>query len=148
MGSSCHPGHITNNIPFSLSCRLLRICSNPPDFAKRLEELRQDLLSRNYHPKIIDDAFEKIKKIKRIDALEKVPKNKERKTPLITTYHPAMPPISTIMKKHWKVMIEDDPKMKRFHPNPPIVAYKRSKNLRDILIRAKINTKRKSQRKI
>ena len=146
--SSCHPGHITNNIPFSLSYRLLRICSNPADFAKRLEELRQDLLSRNYHPKIIDDAFEKIKKITRIDALEKVQKNKERKTPLITTYHPAMPPISTIMKKHWKVMIEDDPKMKRFHPNPPIVAYKRSKNLRDMLIRAKINTKRKSQRKI
>ena len=59
-----------------------------------------------------------------------------------------MPPISAIMKKHWKVMIEDDPRMKRFHPNPPIMAYKRSKNLRDILIRAKIDTKRKSQRKI
>ena len=113
-----------------------------------MEELRQDLLSRGYHPKIIQDAFERVKKIKRANALEKVSKSKERKTPLIITYHPAMPPISSIMKKHWKVMIEDDPRMKRFHPNPPIVAYKRSKNLRDILIRAKINTKRKSQRKI
>ena len=45
--SSCHPAHITRNIPYSLAYRLLRICSSEQDFNKRIEELRQDLLSRN-----------------------------------------------------------------------------------------------------
>ena len=37
--SSSHPGHITKNIPYSLGYRLLRICSVPIQFLKRLEEL-------------------------------------------------------------------------------------------------------------
>ena len=37
--SSCHPGHITRNIPYSLAYRLLRICSKRETFKLRLEEL-------------------------------------------------------------------------------------------------------------
>ena len=144
--SSCHPSHIPNNIPFSLSYRLLRICSDPKDFEKRLEELRQDLLSRNYHPKIIEDSFKKIKKIKRIDALKKVQKTQTKKIPLITTYHPALPSISKIVKKHHSVMINEDPRLKRCFPIPSVIAYKRSKNLKDMLVRSKYQGSRKHQR--
>ena len=45
--SSSHPGHITKNIPYSLCYRLLRLCSDPCDFSKRKEELKQDLISIN-----------------------------------------------------------------------------------------------------
>ena len=41
--SSCHPGHITKNIPYSLAYRLRRICSSEDSFQIRLEQLRQDL---------------------------------------------------------------------------------------------------------
>ena len=145
--TSCHPGHITKNIPYSLAYRLLRICSILQNFYKRLEELRQDLFSRNYHPKIINEAFNKIKKISRKKALEKVTKDKEQKTPLITTFHPNLPSIANIVRKHWKVMTEEDPRLKRVFPKPSVVAYKRGKNLKDLLVRAKINTKRRSNRK-
>ena len=30
--SSCHPGHVSKNIPYSLTYRLLRICSNHETF--------------------------------------------------------------------------------------------------------------------
>ena len=30
--SSCHPGHVTKNIPYSLCYRLLRLCSNKENF--------------------------------------------------------------------------------------------------------------------
>ena len=145
--SSCHPHHIPNNIPFSLSYRLLRICSDPLDFEKRLEELRQDLLKRNYHPKIIQNSFQKIKKIKRTDALKKVFKTKTIQTPLITTYHPALPTISTIVKKHHKVMIDEDPRLKRCFPIPSVIAYKRSKNLKDMLVKSKFQSSRNLHRK-
>ena len=47
-----------------------------------LEELKQDLISRKYHVKIIDEAFDKVKKISRKEALEKVHNVKGLKQPL------------------------------------------------------------------
>ena len=146
--NSSHPGHITKNIPYSLGYRLLRICSVPIQFLKRLEELKQDLISRDYHPKIINEAFEKIKKIDRKKALEKVEKVKDQKTPFVTKFHPSLPSISKIVRKHWKVMADDDPRLQRIFPKPSVVAYKRGKNLKDLLVRAKVCTLRKSNRKV
>ena len=77
--SSSHPNHISRNIPYSLAYRLKRICSDPEDFSKRLEELKQDLLSRKYHPRIIDEAFKNVCKISRSKALEKVTQVSEEK---------------------------------------------------------------------
>ena len=145
--SSCHPGHITKNIPYSLAYRLLRICSDTKSFKKRLEELRQDLLSRCYKPKLINDAFKRIAQIERSEALKRVSKAKDENTVLVTTFHPNLPPISKIVKKHWKVMTDESPRLKRCFQKPSVVAYKRPKNLRDMLIRAKIPQK-KSSRKI
>ena len=58
--SSCHPRHVTENIPYSLAYRLLRLCSNRDTFTMRLQELRQDLISRDYHPRVISSAFERV----------------------------------------------------------------------------------------
>ena len=144
--SSSHPAHITRNIPYSLDYRLLRICSNPSDFSKRLEELKTDLMSRNYHSKIICEAFHKVKKICRKKALEKVQKEKDQETPLITKFHPNLPSLSKIIKKHWEVMTSEDPRLKRIFPKQSVVAYSRGKNLRDLLVKAKVCTRRKSNR--
>ena len=48
--SSCHPAHVTNNIPFSLALRIVRICSDKVSRDTRLEELNKLLLSRKYKP--------------------------------------------------------------------------------------------------
>ena len=151
--SSCHPHHITANIPYSLAYRLLRICSMPEQFQQRLEELKNDLLSREYKPKIIEDAFKRIGKITREEALKRVEGWKGERVPLVVTYHPCLPSVSGVVRKHWSVMIEDNPRLKRCFPSPPIVAYRRSKNLRDMLIRAKLppmvkTSKRQADRKI
>ena len=42
------------------------------------------------------------------------------------------------LKKHWKVMIKY-PYLKEVFPAPPMVAYRRAKNLRDKLIKAKVS---------
>ena len=62
-------------------------------FKQRLEELRQDLLSRSYKPKIIDDAFKRVTLIKRVDALKRVSKPSNDNTMLVTTFHPQLPQI-------------------------------------------------------
>ena len=113
--------------------------------------MRQTLLSRTYHPKILESAFKRILKVDRSEALKKVVKNSEnedKKPPFVITYHPKLPSITNITRKHWNVMCDDSPKLRRCFPNPPVVAYKRHKNLRDLLIRSKVQTRRSSKRKI
>ena len=45
-------------------------------------------------------------------------------------------------------MVKDEPRLKRVFPEPSVIAYRREKNIRDFLVRAKISSKRKSNRKI
>ena len=45
-------------------------------------------------------------------------------------------------------MINEDPRLKKVFPKPSMICYRRGKNLKDLLVRAKISTKRKSNRKI
>ena len=52
--SSCHPAHITKNIPYNLAYRILRICSEPEDLEKRFGELKKLLLEREYRERSID----------------------------------------------------------------------------------------------
>ena len=46
--SSCHPNHVTSNIPYSLALRITRICSEPETRDLRHSELRELLLERDY----------------------------------------------------------------------------------------------------
>ena len=124
--ASCHPGHITNNIPFSIALSIRRVCSREEDCKIRLEQMRQDLLSRSYPPKIVDGAIKRVNKIDRLDAIKRVSRTKEDKTVLVTTFHPLMPSVSKIMKKHWKVMVDNSTEMKNVFKNPSLVAYKRT----------------------
>ena len=145
--SSCHPGHVTKNIPFSLGYRLLRICSDHTRFLTRLEELKSDLLSRSYNPKVVDDAFRRVKMIPRSEALKKVERKSSDRECFVIEYHPALPSITTCVRRHWAVMTGQSQKLKRFFPKPSLVAYKRARNLGEILVRAKVSTTRKSSRK-
>ena len=63
---------------------------------------------------------------------------KQNKRPIfVLTYNPALPSVSSILKKHWRVMTQD-PYLKEVFPEPPMVAFRRAKNLKDILIKARV----------
>ena len=64
--------------------------------------------------------------VDRLDAIKRVSRTKEDKTVLVTTFHPLMPSVSKIMKKHWKVMVDNSAEMKNVFKNPSLVAYKRT----------------------
>ena len=70
--SSCHPKSTTLAIPFSLSMRIVRICSKPEVRDKRLAELKELLLARNYPEKIVDSAVSKARKIPKKVVLFKI----------------------------------------------------------------------------
>ena len=117
--SSCHPAHVTDNIPFSLALRIVRICTHPEDREKRFEELKALLLSREYKPKSVDAAISKARQIPRELALKKVVKSLESKRPVfVINYDPRLPSITGILRKHWRTMTQD-PRLAEISPPPP-----------------------------
>ena len=60
-------------------------------------------------------------------------KNIER-VPLVVTYHPELPCWGKILHDHLPTLHISE-KMKKAVPNPPLVANRRPKNLKDLLVR-------------
>ena len=136
--SSCHPNHTTENIPFSLALRIVRICSSPEDREKRFKELKSLLLAREYKSGLINSAIERARQIPRKEALKKVVRNKESQRPVfVISFDPRLPSISKIISRHWRTM-KQDPYLAQVFPQPPLVAYKRPANIKDKLVRAKV----------
>ena len=136
--SSCHPTHVTANIPYSLALKIVRICSLPESREKRFGELKCLLLARGYKSKLIDAATDRARQVTREEALKRVFKEKTSQRPVfVITFDPRLPSISSIISKHWRTMIKD-PHLKETFPLPPLVAYKRPKNIRDKAIRSKV----------
>ena len=74
--SSCHPIGCTKNIPFSLGLRIVRTCTEPETRDKRLSELKELLIHRDYPERLIDSALIRARAIPRRIALRKVIRKK------------------------------------------------------------------------
>ena len=93
--SSCHPAHVTANIPFSLALKIVRICSEQESSDKRQAELKELLLDWDYKPKIIDAVINKAKGIKIQEALNRVAKEKSSdRAVFVVRYDPGLPSTS------------------------------------------------------
>ena len=145
--SSCHPVQCTENIPFSLALRIIRICSENKNRDERLGELKQLLLDREYREGMIDAAINKARSISREKALqEMVQKESDRRPVFVATYDPRLPDLPGIQKKHWRSMVTSDQYMAEVFPEPPLIAYRRQKNIKEFLVRAKVPPRNKKLR--
>ena len=138
--SSCHPRNTKHSLPYSLAFRLLRICSTKEFLLKRLSELKDFLLNRQYRLKDIDSAFDRLKDISRHDTFKR--KNKSKKldrVPFITTFNPGLPNITHILGKYFHILQSSD-RCRKAISNLPILSFRRSTNLRDILVHAAVKT--------
>ena len=97
------------------------------------------MLKRGYSVNIIDSAIDKARNIPRVKALKKVSKSKKSKGPVFAiTYDTRLPPIGSIEAKHWRSMTAKDSYLADVFKRPPLVAYKRHRNIRQYIIRAKV----------
>ena len=53
-------------------------------------------------------------------------------------WDPRLPSIPSITNKHWRTMITQDSHLQKVFPEPPLIVYKRQKNIGDKIIRAKV----------
>ena len=124
--SSIHPATVAKNIPFSLSLRIVRTCTNAIDRDNRLSELKDMLLHRSYPERLIDSAIERARKIPRKIALKKpVPKKAKKRPVFVIKFYPRLPAIASIQAKHWRSMTSQDQHLSDCFPQPPLIAFKR-----------------------
>ena len=132
----CHPAHTKRTIPFSLALRLRRICSTDIFFSKRCQELINFLQSRGYSRRFLKKEINRVRNIPRQETLKPRPQNNDSvRTPFVITYTPALPNVSTVIRKNVNIL-QSSTRCKQTFPSPPIVAYKRSPNLRDLLVKS------------
>ena len=139
--TSCHPPSCTKNIPFSLCLRIVRICSKPEYREGQFLKLMELMESRGYSERTINAAIDRARKIPRHIALRRVLRKQAEKRPVFAlTYDPRLPAIQSIQAKHWRSMVSQDPYLNEVFSQPPLTAFRRQRNIRDHLIRAKVPT--------
>ena len=138
--SSFHPKHRIEHIPYSLALRIRRICSRECDFQVYANELSKKLQSRGYSIISITSAISKANAAQRKELFKfKTKPSQIDRIPFFVTYHPDMPKTHKILEQHWP-KIESSSKLKRIFPEKPLVACRRPISLKDILVRAKLNS--------
>jgi hypothetical protein len=63
---------------------------------------------------------------------------------LITTYNPSLHGIQKLLSRHHTILLSDA-RLSKIFPEPPRLVYRRNKNLRDLLVRARIHNSQISE---
>ena len=120
--------------------RKRKIRTAPNQLNSRLEDLVKDLKGRGYKEMKILPEIEKTLNMPRKEAMARVAKKSEKEKLIVLPipFNPRLPDISPILRQFWQVAVERNPAIKTVLETPPIPSYRRPKNLRDEVIKAKV----------
>jgi hypothetical protein len=136
--SSNHPPHTKKSLPYGLGIRLRRICKTEGDYQKRRRELKMQLRKRGYSGKDIEQQLRKVDGKDRDDLLKyKNKTDKKERVPLVLTYSKNLPNVSNILHKHID-LLKKSHRMCKVFTEEPMAAYRRDKNLEDVLVHSKL----------
>ena len=131
------PRHCKSTIAYSQALRLRRICSEGDLYLKRIKELEDHLVNRGYNRVEVQQQINKATRVNRTEALAKSEAKIMNRVPLVVNYHPQLPRLGKILRNHLPTLHISE-KMKEAVPNPPLIANRRPKNLKDLLVRASL----------
>ena len=139
--SSCHPRHCKTGIAYSQALRLRRICSKDSDFSLHARNLKTHLTARGHSAKAVHLSINKVRSLPRSEVLKKKTPNQSTTvvTPLVTTFHPNLPPLRRILTNNHHILHTSD-RLQQAVPDAPILAYRRPRNLKDHIVRAELPT--------
>ena len=110
-----------------------RNCSDETFFAERRAEYKGYLLNQGLSSKLVKDQFSKASAIFRNDLLRTRGKEAKKLFPFVITFNPNLPDVGNIVRKHLFIL-QSNPKLKElFSRGSVIPAFRRSKNLKELL---------------
>ena len=125
--------------------RAKRISTEEYDLKQALKKLKNGFQERGYKEVKVDEQFAKIQQIDRKDLLA-YKENKEDHTLKFTTkYNRNLPNIRNIINENWSILATND-KLAKIFEDKPILAFKRNKNLKDLIGGNKLQNNQKVTR--
>ena len=140
---NAHPRHCRNGIPYSQFLRLKRICSKEQTFNHQCREMSKNFLKEDYLAGVIRKAFAKVFHTDQQPLLNPVMieddtnQDEEERTFLITTFHPNFRVCNQKVQQNWD-LLDKSGSTRPLLKLKLIKGSRRAKNLRDILVRARL----------
>ena len=139
---SAHPSHCKNGLPHSQFMRVRRICSRLEDYDRNAIMLGKHFLRRGYPPEKVEQALIANRRTDRQSLLQASAETKENKyNPdnlfVINTHVPGENPLKDIVEKTWPLLGRTHTTAS-LHTKNIVFGKRRNKNLRDILVSARL----------
>ncbi|XP_063297779.1 probable cation-transporting ATPase 13A4 [Pelobates fuscus] len=124
---SAHPWALKKSIPKAQYQRVIRNNSNIETAEIQLRSMTQKFVNRGYEDRVLREALVQARLAPR--------KDKAHSSPCMVfplTFHNSADKVTALIKDNWKMVSTDDSLPKIFK-EPPMICYRRNRNLRDIL---------------
>ena len=136
--SSSHPSHVKNSTPYSQFLRLRRLCGDDFDFSSK-SEMCQFFEKRGYPVSVVKACLDRAQQFDRQSALQTLQKDKNDRIPFTLTFHSHNHAVKSIILNNFK-LLQNDPDTGRIFSQPPLILFKRDKNVGNFLIRSALKT--------
>ena len=140
--NSYHPKSQIKSIPYGQALRAKRISTEEKDFRLALKNIKKSFVNRGYKPADVDNQFARANAIDRTQLLDYKEKTNERKLKFITTFNRNLPPIRMAIEKNWGIL-QTNKRQAEIFADKPIIAFRRNRNLKDLLGGAKLVNNKK-----
>ena len=143
---SSHPFKCKASIPTSQFLRLRKICTEEDDFEQAATTMESFFVTHGYPVQLVQEGRRKAASTPRALLLARRNANQTgtNRVPMVTTYHPKNTPVCKILSRNYNILTNDDSTRVVF-PQPPLKAYRRAKNLRDLLVHSDFPTVQPAQ---
>ncbi|XP_052708956.1 uncharacterized protein LOC128183834 [Crassostrea angulata] len=136
--SSCQPPHTFRGIPKGLTTRIRRISSSNEIFEEQCRKLKPHQCYEGYKAHTVQSAIDEIITKDRKTLLQYKEKTDKSRVPLVTTYHPALKTLNSILRNNLPILYTNE-RMADLFNDPPMAAFKRPRNLKDMVVRARLD---------
>ena len=125
---------------FSQFLRLRRLCSGDSDFPEKSEAMCQFFDKRSYSVSVdVQAGHHRAQQIDQQSALQTAEKENADRIPFTLTFHPHIHAVKFIILKNFK-LLQNDSETSTIFWQPPLISFKRDKNIGNFLVRSSFQT--------
>jgi hypothetical protein len=134
---SAHPIHTKRSIPYSQALRFRRNTTSDQDLEMELSKLKDIFVFRNYPGDFVDRELGKVKRFEQTDLLIQREGREMTRTPLVIDFHPTLDDLPKTARTLWERKICAHRILAPIFPDPMLVAFRKTKSLRNLLVKAR-----------
>ena len=102
-----------------------------------------NLKDRGYEESLVNEQIDRVRRLDRATLLANSgnrtnDQGRGERVPIVATYHPAHNSLGKVARRLHPMLTNSEEHRKVF-PEPPLIAFRRCKNLKDILVRARLS---------